>query len=50
VNYLLDTNVCIAPLNNNRDTVRKHFEDAVDAGSTIYVSTIAGFELWYGVE
>jgi tRNA(fMet)-specific endonuclease VapC len=48
VNYLLDTNACIALLNNNRDTVRKHFEDAVNAGSTIYVSTIVGFELWYG--
>jgi len=48
VNYLLDTNVCIALLNNNRDTVRTHFEDAVDGGSTIYVSTIVGFELWYG--
>jgi tRNA(fMet)-specific endonuclease VapC len=48
VNYLLDTNVCIALLNNNQATVRTHFEDAVDAGSTIYVSTIVGFELWYG--
>jgi tRNA(fMet)-specific endonuclease VapC len=48
VNYLLDTNACIALLNNNRDTVRTNFEDAVNAGSTIYVSTIVGFELWYG--
>ena len=48
MNYLLDTNACIALLNNNRDTVRRHFEDAVDSGSTIYVSTIAAFELWYG--
>jgi tRNA(fMet)-specific endonuclease VapC len=48
VNYLLDTNACIALLNNNRETVRTHFEDAVDAGSAIYVSTIVAFELWYG--
>jgi tRNA(fMet)-specific endonuclease VapC len=48
VNYLLDTNACIALLNNSRASVRRHFEDAVDAGSTIYVSTIVGFELWYG--
>jgi tRNA(fMet)-specific endonuclease VapC len=48
VNYLLDTNACIALLNNNRDKVRTHFEKAVDSGAVIYVSTIAGFELWYG--
>jgi len=48
VNYLLDTNVCIALLNNDRGTVRTHFEDAADAGSTVYVSTIVAFELWYG--
>jgi len=48
VNYLLDTNVCIALLNNNRETVRTHFEDAIASGSTIYVSTIVAFELWYG--
>lgn len=48
MNYLLDTNVCIALLNNDRGTVRTHFEDAADAGSTVYVSTIVAFELWYG--
>lgn len=48
MNYLLDTNVCIALLNNNRDKVRTHFEDAIDSGATIYVSTIVAFELWYG--
>ena len=48
MNYLLDTNVCIALLNNSEDTVRTHFADAIASGSTIYVSTIAGIELWYG--
>ncbi len=48
MNYLLDTNVCIALLNNNRDTVQTQFEKAADSGSSIYVSTVVAFELWYG--
>ena len=49
MNYLLDTNACIAVLNGEPQRVRRKIEAAMDAGSKIHVSSIVLFELWYGV-
>jgi tRNA(fMet)-specific endonuclease VapC len=49
VNYLLDTNACIALINGKPPTVRSKFQKATDAGAQVFVSSIALFELWYGV-
>ncbi len=49
MNYLLDTNACIALINGERGSVRKKFDKARAAGAEIFVSSIAVFELWIGV-
>jgi tRNA(fMet)-specific endonuclease VapC len=49
VTYLLDTNVCIALINNSPPTVRARFERALNSGADVLVSAIVIFELWYGV-
>jgi tRNA(fMet)-specific endonuclease VapC len=49
VNYLLDTNACIALINGKPASVRTKFQTATDKGAKIFVSSIAAFELWYGV-
>jgi len=48
VNYLLDTNACIALINGKNALVRARFEKAIDAGGQVLVPTVAAFELWYG--
>jgi tRNA(fMet)-specific endonuclease VapC len=48
VNYLLDTNACIALINGKPATVRAKFQKAAEDGQ-VFVSSIAVFELWYGV-
>jgi tRNA(fMet)-specific endonuclease VapC len=50
VNYLLDTNACIALINGKPAAVRARFARAIDAGAQVLVSSITAFELWYGVE
>lgn len=47
--YLLDTNACIALINGVPERVRERFAEVVGNGSTVSVSTVAVFELWYGV-
>jgi len=47
--YLLDTNACIALINGRPASVRTRFQQALDADTTVLVSAIVGFELWYGV-
>jgi tRNA(fMet)-specific endonuclease VapC len=47
--YLLDTNVCIALINERPVSVRRAFDEALARGSAIYISSVALFELWYGV-
>ena len=47
--YLLDTNACIALINGAPARVRDRFAEVVGNGSTVSVSTVAVFELWYGV-
>jgi tRNA(fMet)-specific endonuclease VapC len=49
VNYLLDTNACIALINGNPPSVRAKFRKATELGGQVFVSSIALFELWYGV-
>ena len=49
MNYLLDTNACIALINGNPPSVRVKFRKATDLGGQVFVSSIALFELWYGV-
>jgi tRNA(fMet)-specific endonuclease VapC len=49
VNYLLDTNVCIALINGTSREVRVRFIRAARAGSSLATSSIAVHELWYGV-
>lgn len=49
MNYLLDTNACIALINGNPPSVRAKFRKATGLGGQVFVSSIALFELWYGV-
>jgi len=49
LNYLLDTNACIALINGKPVAVRARFQKVLDAGARVSVSTVAAFELWYGV-
>lgn len=47
--YLLDTNACVALINGMPKEVRRRFRRAVARGATVLVSSVVGFELWYGV-
>ena len=49
MNYLLDTNACIALINGKPPLVRAKFQKVADAGAQVFVSSMALFELWYGV-
>lgn len=49
MNYLLDTNACIALINRTSAAVRSRFQRAIGGGANIYVSSVVTFELWYGV-
>jgi len=49
MNFLLDTNVCIALINGSSDTIRTKFDRALATKSHICVSSIATFEMWFGV-
>jgi len=49
MDYLLDTNACIALINGHPTAVRGRMQKATAAGSHVLVSSIALFELWYGV-
>lgn len=47
--YLLDTNACIAIINGRPAAVRERLREVMERGETVGVSTVALFELWYGV-
>jgi tRNA(fMet)-specific endonuclease VapC len=47
--YLLDTNVCIALINDRPRAIRAQFDKQHHQGAEIYVSAVALFELWYGI-
>lgn len=48
MNYLLDTNACIALINGKPVAVRSRFQKTVSAGSQVFVSSLVVFELRYG--
>jgi tRNA(fMet)-specific endonuclease VapC len=48
MNVLLDSNVCIALLNERPAQVRRRFEEAVEAGQAVFVPTVVAFKLWFG--
>jgi tRNA(fMet)-specific endonuclease VapC len=49
LDYLLDTNACIALINGDPATVRTRLRKATAGGAHVLVSSVAVFELWYGV-
>lgn len=49
MDYLLDTNACIALINGDPATVRTRMQKATAAGGHVLVSSVAVFELWYDV-
>jgi tRNA(fMet)-specific endonuclease VapC len=49
VSWLLDTNACIAIINGEPVGVRHRLRAALIRGEPVAVSSIALFELWYGV-
>jgi tRNA(fMet)-specific endonuclease VapC len=48
MNYLLDTNACIALINGSPASVRHRLERALKDGASVAVSAVVAFELWYG--
>jgi tRNA(fMet)-specific endonuclease VapC len=48
VNYLLDTNACIALINGSPPPVRPRLERALEDGAGVAVPAVVAFELWYG--
>jgi tRNA(fMet)-specific endonuclease VapC len=49
VDYLLHTNACVALINGHPATVRARLQKATAGGEHVLVSSVAVFELWYGV-
>ena len=48
MSYLLDTNVCIALINERPASIRRKFDKELAKSSIAYVSSVSAFELWYG--
>ena len=49
MNYLLDTNACIALMAPVTNDVQRRFARAFDKGDSFFTSSVVAFELWYGV-
>jgi tRNA(fMet)-specific endonuclease VapC len=49
VDYLLDTNACIALINSHPEAVRSRLQKAMNSEALVFVSSVAVYELWYGV-
>jgi len=49
MNYLLDTNGCIALMAPATNLVQKRFARAYHKGDRFFVPSVVAFELWYGV-
>lgn len=49
MNYLLDTNACIAMMAKGPSLVHTRFARAVQGGDSMFTSVVVAFELWYGV-
>lgn len=50
MNFLLDTNACIALINGAPSAVRVRQQRETSAGSQLHVSTIGLFEMRFGIE
>lgn len=48
MSYLLDTNICIAILNDRPQEARVRVDDVLSARDVVAVSTVTRFELQYG--
>ena len=49
MNYLLDTNVCIALINGSSPLIRRRYTQATARQILPHVSSIVAHELWYGM-
>lgn len=49
MNYLLDTNACIALINDRPIAVREKFQSVLEQRDRVALSSVVLFELWYGV-
>lgn len=49
IEYVLDTNACIAIINGSSVSVRSRLKRALAEGSVVCVSSLVVHELWYGV-
>ncbi|MGD0832280.1 MAG: type II toxin-antitoxin system VapC family toxin [Terracidiphilus sp.] len=49
MSYLLDTNICIALINESSSRVRQRYFQATARQSLPHISSIVAHELWYGV-
>lgn len=49
MNYLLDTNACIALMASATNSVQTRFTRTIHKGSSFFTSSVVAFELWYGV-
>ena len=49
MNFLLDTNACIALMKGEPAAVRIRFRTTFAAGGKVFIPSIVAFELWYGV-
>lgn len=49
MNYLLDTNACIALMSPTTNAVQTRFTQATHRSGRFYTSSVVAFELWYGV-
>ena len=49
MNYLLDTNACIALMSPSSNAVQQRFTRAFQNQAAFFTSSIVAFELWYGV-
>jgi len=47
--YLLNTNACIALINNKSPLVRTRLQKVLAQDEKVLVSSVVAFELWYGV-
>src|SRR5271154_2241303 len=49
MNYLLDTNACIALINGKSPVLRTRFNKVLAEEAKVMVPSAVAFELWYGV-
>jgi tRNA(fMet)-specific endonuclease VapC len=49
MDYLLDTNACIALNKGEPASVRARLDKAIHGGARVWVSSVVLYELWYGV-